>query len=98
MIKWPVVVMTPGGLVDGHTHNLSLGGALIRIPNSRDVEDNFRLVMTSKERLVMVAAERVWADEYGSSDKLRQQRMGIRFTSISSDDRQFIHHAISSQR
>ncbi|MDH3952514.1 MAG: PilZ domain-containing protein, partial [Deltaproteobacteria bacterium] len=61
-IKWPVVMTTSNGLIDGQTHNVSLGGAFIRCPEKPDLEDNFRLVMSTKDRLVLVNAEIVWSN------------------------------------
>ena len=95
-IKWPVVMNTPTGLVDGHTQNISLGGAFVRCREIPDLQDNFRMVMTTKERLILVNAEVVWSNENESNDKSTFHGMGIRFTNISSNDRTFLRSVISS--
>jgi hypothetical protein len=41
---------TSNGLIDGQTQNVSLGGAFIRCPQKPDLENNFRLVMSTKDR------------------------------------------------
>lgn len=95
-IKWPVVMTTPDGLVDGRTLNLSLGGACIRCPEISNLQDSFRLVMTAKERLILVNAMVVWSDGGRSNGKSISRGMGIRFTNISSNDRTFLSGVISS--
>ena len=95
-IKWPVVMTTSNGLVDGQTHNVSLGGAFIRCPEKPDLEDNFRLVMSTKDRLVLVNAEIVWSNGRKSEGKSAYHEMGIRFTKISGNDRTFLSGVISN--
>jgi len=84
-IKWPVVMTTSNGLVDGQTHNVSLGGAFIRCQEKPDLEDNFRLVMSTKDRLGRK-----------SEGKSAYHEMGIRFTKISGNDRTFLSGVISN--
>jgi hypothetical protein len=40
-VRWPVVIQTPTGLVDGTTEDLSLSGAFIRL--SKDLNSNHNL-------------------------------------------------------
>ena len=96
-IKWPVVMTTSKGLVDGRTHNISLGGAFIRCPVKPILEENFRLVMTTKDRLILVNAELVWSNGHTSEGKSSQHEMGIRFTKLSSNDRSFLSGVISKR-
>jgi hypothetical protein len=95
-IKWPVVMTTSNGLVDGQTQNVSLGGAFIRCPAKPDLEDNFRLVMSTKDRLVLVNAEIVWSNGRKSEGKSSYHEMGVRFTKLSGNDRTFLSTVISS--
>ncbi|MBW2625422.1 MAG: PilZ domain-containing protein, partial [Deltaproteobacteria bacterium] len=95
-IKWPVVMTTSNGLVDGQTQNVSLGGAFIRCPQKPDLDDNFRLVMSTKDRLVLVNAEIVWSNGRKSEGKSAYHEMGIRFTKISGNDRTFLSGVISN--
>ena len=93
-IKWPVVMTTSNGLVDGQTQNVSLGGAFIRCSEKPDLEDSFRLVMSSKDRLVLVIAEIVWSNGRKSEGKSAHHEMGIRFTKLSGNDRTFLSGVI----
>ncbi len=95
-IKWPVVMTTPNGLVDGQTQNLSLGGAFVRCREIPDLQSGFRLVMTAKERLILVNAEVIWSNGSRSSAKSTSHGLGIRFTYISSNDRSFLRGVIAS--
>ena len=95
-IKCPTVMTTPNGLVDGQTQNLSLGGALVCCAELPDLEDDFRLVLTTKERLILVNAEVVWTNGGRSTGKSTSHGIGIRFTRISSNDRTFLSGVISS--
>ena len=91
-----MVMTTSNGLVDGQTHNVSLGGAFIRCQEKPDLEDNFRLVMSTKDRLVLVNAEIVWSNGRKSEGKSAYHEMGIRFTKISGNDRTFLSGVISN--
>ncbi|MEE9120917.1 MAG: PilZ domain-containing protein [Syntrophobacteria bacterium] len=95
-IKWSVVMTTSNGLVDGQTQNVSLGGAFIRCLEQPDLEDNFRLVMSTKDRLVLVNAEIVWSNGRKSEGKSAYHELGIRFTKISGNDRAFLSGVISN--
>jgi hypothetical protein len=87
---------TSNGLVDGQTQNVSLGGAFIRCLEQPDLEDNFRLVMSTKDRLVLVNAEIVWTNGRKSEGKSAYHELGIRFTKISGNDRAFLSGVISN--
>ena len=95
-IKWPVVMTTSGGLADGQTQNVSLGGAFIRCQEKINLEDRFRLVMTTKDRLILVHAEVVWSNGHKSEGKSAYHEIGVRFTNISGNDRTFLSGVIST--
>ena len=86
---------TNSGLADGRTHNVSLGGAFIRCSEKPKLEENFRLVMTTKDRLILVNAEVVWSNGHKSEGKSTHHEMGVRFTKLSSNDRTFLNGVIS---
>ena len=96
-IKWPVVVNSPNGLLDGKTRDLSVGGTYIRCPDMPILDTNFLLVITAEERLILVTAEMVWSDTRNSDGKNISRGMGIRFRSIKSEGRVFLHSAISNR-
>ena len=89
-VKWPIVMAADDRLVDGRTQNLSLGGAFIRCSELPTPDSEFRLVITTKDRLIPATAELVWSDVSHSQDKSVVHGMGVRFTRISNDDRSFL--------
>lgn len=97
-IKWPVVMTTSNGLLDGKTQNLSLGGAFICCPGMPNLSDSFRLVISAKERLILVVAEVVWPDARQLNEKTIFRGMGVQFTTVFGDDRQYLSGVISNLR
>jgi c-di-GMP-binding flagellar brake protein YcgR len=81
-VKWSVIIQSPTGLVDGTTENLSLGGALIRLPNQLNSSHNLPVVIDAKGRLIACSARIVWSDEQNLSDRRRLLKIGVRFTRI----------------
>jgi hypothetical protein len=94
-IAWPVVVITPNGILDGETQNLSLGGASLRCGQVPDLNDSFRVVLKpSGRKLLLATAEIIWSDI--CIDKTTSCAIGVRFTFMLDDDRQFISDTISN--
>ena len=94
-IKWSVVLMTDDGLVDGRTQNLSQVGGFIRFSKLPKLSGDFRLVITTKDRLIPLTATLVWSDANHLQNRSAVSGIGVRFTNISSDDRSFLRGAIS---
>ena len=95
-IKWPVVIQTPTGLIDGTTVNLSLRGAFIRLSNELDSHRNLPVVLNAKGRFIPCTAQVVWSDERTLSDQRKFLEIGVRFTRLMLHDREFLHRAISN--
>ena len=96
-VKWPVIIQTPNGLVDGTTENLSLSGAFIRVSSQLNSSDSFPLVLNAKGRFIPCTAQVIWSDERKSSDKGRSLGIGVRFSRMMLNDRQFLHGQISNR-
>jgi len=95
-VRWPVVIQTSSGLVNGKTENLSLGGAFIRLSNQLNTDNNLPLVLDAKGRLIPCNAQIVWSEERNLSDHTRRLGIGVRFTRMMLHDREFLYRAISS--
>ena len=95
-IKWPVVMMTHGGLADGKTENLSLGGASIRFLEQPNSSHSLAMVITANGRLISLTAEVVWSDTQSRDAKSNFCKIGVRFTKIMISDRQFLSKVISN--
>jgi hypothetical protein len=95
-VRWPVVIQTPTGLVDGKTENLSLGGGFIRLSNELNSSHNLPVVLNAKGRFISCTAQIVWSDERNLSDQRKFLGIGVRFTRIMLHDREFLHGEISN--
>jgi hypothetical protein len=95
-IKWPVVIQTPTGLIDGTTVNLSLSGAFIRLSNELNSNHNLPIVLNAKGRFIPCTAQVVWSDERNLSDQRKFLGIGVRFTRLMLHDREFLHGEISN--
>jgi hypothetical protein len=94
-IKCPIVILASSTLIDGETLNLSLGGALIRCSEQPNPDHHFRMVIeSSKGRLVLVKAERIWSNTYNSNGNTVFRSMGVRFLEVF-DDRKLLFNVIS---
>ena len=67
-VKWPVVILTPPGLIGGVTANLSLSGAFIRLSKQLNFSAEIPLVLNAKGRFIACTAQVVWSDERNLSD------------------------------
>ncbi|MGD8915969.1 MAG: PilZ domain-containing protein [Syntrophobacterales bacterium] len=95
-VKWPVVIQTPTGLVDGKTEDLSLGGAFIRLSRELNSNHNLPLVLDVKGRFIPCNAQIVWSDERNLSDQRKFLGIGVRFTRMMLHDREFLYSEISN--
>ena len=95
-VKWPVVIQTPNGLVDGTTENLSLGGAFVRLSDQLASGRELPAVLDVKGRFIPCSAQVVWADEPILSDQGKPLGIGVRFTRMMLHDREFLHSEISN--
>ena len=94
-VRWPVVIQTSTGLVDGQTENLCLGGAFIRLSNELQSSHNLPVVLNAKGRLIPCTAQIVWSDDSNLSDQRKLLGIGVRFTHMMLHDREFIYGEIS---
>lgn len=89
-ISWPATIVTPDGLVDCKTENLSPVGTLIRCSKSSGLPDNFRLVFkAANRRLILATAEKVWSKNLNSKNST-SHAVGVRFTFVPDHDYQLI--------
>jgi PilZ domain len=95
-VKWPVSIKAPTGIVDGATENLSLSGAFIRLSKQLNSSAEIPLVLNAKGRFIACTAQVVWSDERNLSDQRKFLGIGVRFTKMMLNDREFLHGEISS--
>ncbi len=98
-VKWPVVLNTPQGSITGETVNISVGGALIFYSEKPELSDDFRIVLNaSEEHALSITCEKIWSRNFNIDGKTVFMGMGVRFTDISVDDRQFISSLVADHR
>ena len=95
-IKWPIVIQTPTGLIDGTTVNLSLSGAFIRLSKQLNSSAEIPLVLNANGRFIACTAQVIWSDERNLSDQRKFLGIGVRFTRLMPHDREFLHGEISN--
>ena len=94
---WPVVIVSPDADIEGETKDLSVDGALILCQDMPKLENTFQLVLRpSRHRAIEVHAERVWSVNINFDGKRVLSGMGVRFTGVCHDDRQFLKNVISN--
>ena len=94
-IKWPVVVESDKGKMEGVTSNLTPDGLFIHCESPLRLNAAIQLTIdipNSKQTLT-AKAEVIWSNRYGPNDEISPRGMGVRFISISSEARKFIAQA-----
>ena len=92
LVNWPVFLLTPNCIVKGEAKNISPGGAFLHSLTDPVQDESFRLVIKPPcyTGLLVVTAQVAWASDLGSSSNILSRGMGVQFTHISSDDRDFL--------
>ena len=88
-VEWPVILGTTGGSVEGKTRDISAGGAHIRCSEHLGLNEPVNMTITPPDREPLeMAALVIWSD---SKDEANRPRIiGVKFTEISAEDRQYI--------
>ncbi|MBW1980385.1 MAG: PilZ domain-containing protein [Deltaproteobacteria bacterium] len=93
--RYPVLVLTTEGTVQGETWQLTSHTAFVRCQQPLRVYDITNLSITVSEReSVLADAEVVWSNRYGPDDHITPRGMIVRFTNISARDRHRLHRVL----
>ncbi len=94
-IKWPVVIKTDKGQMEGVTLNISPDGVFISCRKPLKLNEVFDLAIKipKSKHSIKARAEVVWSNIYGPDDEISPRGMGVRFVRISSEARTFIAKA-----
>ena len=97
-IKWDVVVQTPHGLMRGVTLDVSPRSVFICCPEPLRLNELFEMAIRvpQLDRPLRAKAEVVWTNRYGPEDRITPRGMGVQFTTIADEDRDFLTAAVSS--
>ena len=94
-LKWPVVVKTAKGAVEGLTLNITPNGVFIRCRKPLRLNEvaEITIHIPNSDRSLTATAEVVWSNIYGMDDEITPRGMGFKFLRISGKDRKFIAQA-----
>ena len=91
-IKWPVIVKTDEGSMDGVTSDVTPNGVFIHCQKPLRLNMVFEMAINipNSEHSITAKAEVVWSNRWGPDDEISPRGMGVRFVKISSEARKFI--------
>jgi uncharacterized protein (TIGR02266 family) len=94
-IKWPVIVKTDAGTMDGVTSDVTPNGVFIHCqkPLRLNVVFEMAIDIPNSEHSITAKAEVVWSNRWGPDDEISPRGMGVRFVKIASEARKFIARA-----
>ena len=96
-IKWPAVIKTDRGTMDGVTSNVTPNGVFIHCQKPLRLNEVFELTISIPYSQTLKAkAEVTWSNRWGPDDDISPRGMGVRFVRISSEARKFIARAALS--
>jgi uncharacterized protein (TIGR02266 family) len=94
-IKWPAVIKTDQGTMDGVTSNVTPNGVFIHCQKPLRLNEVFDLTINipNSDQALRAKAEVTWSNRWGPDDEISPRGMGVRFVKISSEARKFIARA-----
>ncbi len=96
-IKWPIRINTPQGPMEAETKDISLGGAFVLCEHPLASGETFRMSIDVPEHEPIEATAQVaWSNLNVPEEQIVARGMGITFTQISAQDRQFVSDAIKA--
>jgi hypothetical protein len=98
-VDWPAVVQhTSGGMV-AEMENIGANGAFIRCDKPLRPREKFKLhIVTPNHSPLSASAEVAWLQVLCAEKDVPPCGMGIRFTRVSSDVRQYIRTFVATQK
>jgi hypothetical protein len=98
-VDWPAVVQhTSGGMV-AEMENIGANGAFIRCDKPLRPREKFKLhIVTPNHSPLSASAEVAWLQVLCAEKGVPPCGMGIRFTRVSSDVRQYIRTFVATQK
>jgi hypothetical protein len=96
-VEWSATVKTVQGTIEGITKDISVDGVFVFCPKEPELENSFAIVLEPfEERFIAVFGERVWSGNFNIDDRT-VFGMGIRFTFMAPEDRQYIATLIEQE-
>lgn len=96
--KYPVVVLTADGQIQGETKNISTHQAFVRCKDPLRLYDVASMsIHFSKDESILAEAEVIWSNRYGPDDEITPRGMVVRFTRLSPRERKRLQDAVFKQ-
>jgi Tfp pilus assembly protein PilZ len=96
-VKWPVVILTSQGATVAETKNIGASGAFILCrAHLRPKEKVKVFIMAPNRNSINISGEVAWSNPLRSEKDSPPCGVGIRFTSISPTDRQYLRDMIAN--
>ena len=96
--KYPVIVLTADGQIQGETKNISTQQAFVRWKDPLRLYDVASMsIQFSKDESILAEAEVIWSNRYGPDDEITPRGMVVRFTRLSPRERKRLHNTIVKQ-
>ena len=94
-IKWPAVIKTDQGTMDGVTSNVTPNGVFIHCQKPLKLNEIFELTIDipNSDHTLTARAEVTWSNRWGPDDEISPRGMGVRFVKISGEAQNFIARA-----
>ena len=98
LVKWPAVVETPHGPVEGETKDISVDGVFIFCTKEPENGENFRILLKpSEQRTISVVGAKIWSGSFTVENKT-VFGMGLQFIQISTEDRDYIAALVEKEQ
>ena len=95
-VKWPVVLLTSLGATVAETKNIGASGAFILCRAQLRPKEKVKVfVMAPNRNSLNISGEVAWSNPLCTEDDSPPCGVGIRFTSISQTDRQYLRDLIA---
>ena len=97
-VKYPVIVLTADGQMQGETKNISTHQAFVRCKDPLRLYDVASMsIHFSKDESILAEAEVIWSNRYGPDDEITPRGMVVRFTRLSPKERKRLESAVFQQ-
>jgi hypothetical protein len=98
LVKWPAVVETLQGSVEGETKDISVDGVFIFCAQEPEIGENFPILLKpSEQRIISVVGEKIWSGSF-TIDNKKVFGMGVQFIHISTEDRNYLAALVEKSR
>jgi len=86
--KWPVMILTDTGTIEGETKNITVNGLSIRCEEPLRMDEVLHMgIIPPNHPMIEFQGRVVWSDLYGIGADEHAYAMGVCFVEISENDR-----------